>query len=250
MNYYELNKVTGEKKLIKNDDIISVTSDYILIKPSDSNATAKMVYDYIEEDEDSSATSLNLKQSDCALFPTSAEAGSNKYMYNVGIENIDVKRKFPEQVCGYITDSITIDSCSYIELSVNRNNSSVPIEFSIIDGSNETPIIPIEESGIIITERLFFGQKLRFTPDDSTDVVIKKDDIATSMTIDEFLALTDIDDNDIYTAEYLPTTNETQYKPTNNSIKIKIIERCDNKIPSVINSMVLKKHGGEKPWNI
>lgn len=250
MRYYEVNKITGEKKLIKSADIISVNRDYILIKPSDSNAAAKMVYDYITEDE-TSLSSLELKQVDYSMFPDASSVGDNKYMYNIGIENITVEKRIPEKVCGYITDPISIGSCSYIELSVNRNNISVPIEYSIIDGSKEVPIIPIEESDLIITEHLFFGQGLRFTPDESYDIKIKKNGLDTSMTLEDFLSLTDIDkDNEVYTAEYMPINTSSKYSPSNNSIKIKIIERCYDNIPSVINTLVIKKHGGEKPWII
>ena len=95
MRYYEVNKITGEKKLIRNADIISVNRDYILIKPSDSNAAAKMVYDYITEDE-TSLSSLELKQVDYSMFPDVSSVGDNKYMYNIGIENITVEKRIPE----------------------------------------------------------------------------------------------------------------------------------------------------------
>lgn len=251
MRYYEVNKVTGEKKLIRNTDIISVNRDYILIKPSDSNAAAKMIYDYVTEDELTSLSSIELKQADYSMFPDTSSTGDNKYMYNVGIENITVEKRIPEKVCGYITGAISIGSCSYIELSVSRNNLSVPIEYSIIDGFKEVPIIPVEESGLIITEHLFFGQGLRFTPDKSHDIKIKKNGLDTSMSLDNFLSLTDIDkDNEVYTAEYMPINTSSKYSPSNNLIKIKIIERCYDNIPSVVNTLVIKKHGGEKPWII
>ena len=47
IKYYELNKITNKKKLINSSDIISVGKDYLIIRPSNSNAAAKIIYDYI-----------------------------------------------------------------------------------------------------------------------------------------------------------------------------------------------------------
>ena len=247
MRYYEVNKVTGEKTLIPSDDIITVTDKYLLVRPSDSNAAAKMVANYVVTDDTDENVSLDLSTLSTSLSPEESDNGVTKYTYTIGIEEANIQHRLPLSVCGFITDEINIGTCSYIELSVSRNNSFVPIEYYIVDGINEVPILPIEET-TVENEKLFWGQKTRF--DIADTVVIKQNGINTTMSIDDFLELDEINDTDSYTISYTPVSNSNIYRPVNTTIKIKLIERCKDMIPSVINSITIKKHGGKQPWTI
>lgn len=247
--YYEVNIATGEKTLIPENEIVNVTEDYIIVSSTRNNAAARMITNFLTEEVEEKNTSIELKQNNIQMLPEESETGVRKYIYNVGIDKIKIEKRLPQKICGHITNDINIGTCSYIELSVKRNNTSVPVEFYIIDGLNETPILPLEET-VIENEQLFVGQDIRFTPDPNKAFMIKKNGVETSMTRADFLEMKDINAEDSYTADYTPIAKAYKYVPKNKSIKIKIIERCFGKVPSVISALVIKKHGGEKIWNI
>lgn len=248
IKYYELNKITNKKKLINSSDIISVGKDYLVIRPSNSNAAAKIIYDYITEDVADNNTNIQLKQDISSMLPEESENGMDRYVYVIGIDSVNVEKRIPYKACGYITSEISVGSCSYIELSVKRNNESASIEYSILDNGNEIPIVPVEQDKIT-NEKIFPGLPLRFTPT-AGSLVIKKDGVETTLTIEEYKSLSNLRYGEGYTADYIPSVGSSKYIPIGDKIKVKIVERCGNSLPSVISSIVINKYGGKKVWNI
>lgn len=248
IKYYELNKLTNEKKLINSSDIISVDKDYLIVRPSNSNAAAKIIYDYVTEDVVEDNTNIQLKQDISSMLPEESEYGSDRYVYVVGIDSVNVEKRIPRKACGYITGEISVGSCSYIELSIKRNNESASVEYSILDSGNEIPIVPIEQSKIT-NERIFPGLPLRFIPVDGS-LVIKKDGVETTLTMEEYKSLSNLGYGERYTADYIPSAGSSRYTPVSDKIKVKIVERCGDNLPSVISSIVINKYGGKKAWNI
>jgi hypothetical protein len=167
--------------------------------------------------------------------------------YRVGLDRIRVLKSHPAKVNGFITKEIKVHNCSYLELSASVSGEG-NIEYSIIDGLNETPIVPITQTDII-QERIIPGLSTRFGADGNSPVSIYQDGIKTDYGIDD---LPNLDyGGGTYTISYKPVLTAYRYKPNNTEVKVKIVQRCmDNKAPATINSIVLLRHGGEKIWTV
>lgn len=141
-----------------------------------------------------------------------------------------------------------MSSCSYIKLSVISNQDISNIEFYIIDGIKEYPILPIETERV--KEKLFYNLDTRFTIDKTKEIIIYKNNEATSLSLDDINSL-DFNSN-VYTIEYTPAIQHQIYNPTQDNIKVKLIQRIynDNDIPANIIAMTILKYGGSKIWNI
>ena len=167
-----------------------------------------------------------------------------KYMF--GLDSIRVNRSIPNKTNGFISKEIAIKVCSYIELSAKVSNPSADIEYSIIDGVTETPILPVEQS-IVSQEKMFPGLPTRFDPDTSEPITIFKNGQKTNINYNQ---LNSLDANDSYTISYTPVKLSHIYYPQNQKIKIKVVQRCDGNIPASIKSLVILKHGGDTVWTM
>lgn len=186
----------------------------------------------------------NYKKEDKPDFIPGA-TGSNKYGYGYffGIDSIKIQKKAIKNVCGYISTPISIKN-SYIELSAIAADLS-PFEFSIVDGTVETPILPVDITEII-NEPLFFGSPVRFEIDKTKPVTIKKNSVATNLSVNDISSI-DFSAGE-YTISYTPILNR-KYFPQGSEIKVKIIQR---KTEQQINleEIIIKKYGGDIAWNI
>ena len=178
----------------------------------------------------------------------------NKYRYQYGLNDIFIGRKKAADSGAFISPFIYIGSCSYISLI---SNIYPGVEFSIIDGKEEIPIL-LEDQDIIEEEKLFFGLMPRFSLLETTSFTVKKDGVVTSISdiknLELFLNSKTIvdgrstyDNLSNYTITYKPVLTAQQYIPKNKEIQVKIIIRKQEPIP-VITKCIIRKHGIGNIW--
>ena len=179
--------------------------------------------------------------------PKSSTGRTVRTAYYFGIDAIEASLSKYERKSAYLSPYIEIGSASYIELEVKQNRPG-RIEFYILDGNTENAILPLGDA-TVQDEKLFWNLPTRFTINQNKPVVIKKNGIATTMTLDS------IDSEDFgpntFSISYSPTEQSHRYVPKNSKVRIKVIQRCEeDEVPAVIQSMVIHKHGGDGIWNI
>lgn len=177
-----------------------------------------------------------------SLSQAATEAYKYGYQYLFGIDTIKVQQKAMAEECGYQSDTIKLGAHSYIELSVDKTGDNL-VEYYILDGTKEVPILPLEEDRII-KEPLYYQVDTRFAVNYDESVIIYKDDAETS------LALSDVDSFDYaahsYAISYTPA-NPYRYFPENDKIAVKVIQK-KSEVPTTINSISIRKHGGDLYW--
>ena len=175
------------------------------------------------------------------------------YAYNFGFDSLDINRTVLYRDNYFVSNPVSIGNLNedeYIQLYVEDNNSNNSnIEYYIVDGDIDIPIIPIGKD-YIDNERIFPETDLRFIENNSIDYyynkIIKKDGFEIPISLEE--AKTKYDGR--YSISYTPLINNT-YRPLNNTVKVKAIIRTfgDNydSIP-YINSISIRRFGGNALW--
>lgn len=214
-------------RFIPNDDLESPTS----LSSSYKGATMSSI-----------PAKTDTTQYDTSTSTDSAEYGGIQYNYKFGINSVDIKSMKPTDSSGFITKAITIGNVDHIELSATSTGGNAAIEYYIIDGTNETPILPQEDTEV--KEKLFYGLSTRFNVNTDNDVVIYVNGEKSDYT------LADKDGFDYKTNEYYvtytPIEASHKYSPSNNEIKIKVIERIlSGCTPSTIKDITIVKFGGD-----
>ena len=181
--------------------------------------------------------------------PTSDNAFTEKAIYRFGLKDLTFcNRKFNKS-SAIISSDIDVSDASYITISVADEisyNSSV--EYSILDGTMETPILP-EDINRVDHEKVFFNLPTRFIIDSSSESpILYKNGIVTDKNYAE-LSFNDLE-SDEYVISYVPGGEIHQYVPKNNTIKLKIVIRNygDNFSPAIINNVLINKYGGGLAW--
>lgn len=172
---------------------------------------------------------------------------TTKATYFFGIDEISSYYRMTNKTCGVIFKSITTGRCSYIELVADTvTNDNCSVEFYIVDGTKETPILPLSCERVV-NEKLFFNMNPRFSVDTKKDIEIKKNGEIIKRTTDGLENL-DLSDG-LYTISYTPT-NAYQYYPENDTINVKAIQRLYNEDaePSYVTNVLIRKYGGGIPW--
>jgi hypothetical protein len=172
----------------------------------------------------------------------------NKYSYFFGLDKLSIKDATVNQNCCFVSQDISLGEIpedGYIQLETEfstENNSAV--EFYIIDGSTEVPILPVNQN-LIQNEKIFFGLTTRFAIDESKGYEIKRNGIIADMTLDKAMQSTDA----LYTITYTPTAS-FNYKPINSSVKVKTILRVYDKNANspYVTKMKIRKFGGGTLW--
>lgn len=166
--------------------------------------------------------------------------------YVLGIDSIKVLKSTPSAVNGFISKEIDLGQCSYIKLSAKTTGNG-NIEYSIIDGTQETPILPVELK-TVIKEKVFFGLDTRFKPDMLQPITIYRDGQKTNLTYEQLKAL---DTTSTYHISYTPLKSAHVYYPLNKNVKIKVVQRNDGEeVPASINSLVILRYGGDRLWTM
>ena len=166
-----------------------------------------------------------------------------------GFKNLKFANVKYDYAAGVISDYIDLGQYNYITISdSNELSLDYSIEYSILDGSLEIPILPEDQTKTF--EKLFYNIDPRFvlidTPilyqyDKNSKTLTKIERNYTELSFDDF-------SNYDYYIEYIPGGETHKYIPENNNIRIKIIYRnlTDNNL--YISSVVLKKYGGGPDW--
>lgn len=167
------------------------------------------------------------------------------YNYMFGIDSIAIKNIEQEQDSCFISQPIDINELAdgeYIQLHVEEVlNEDTTIEYSILDGDVEIPVLPFG-SKIIKNEKVFNALPLRFNQDYSLAVTIKKDGITTDISLDD--AKTQLLSR--FSVDYFPEENYN-YKPINSNIKIKAVIRSYSNATnnSYLKAIKIRKYGGD-----
>jgi hypothetical protein len=141
----------------------------------------------------------------------------------------------------------------YINLYVSHSkDENTAIEYSILDGEREIPIIPINQD-LVENELIFNTKDTRFERDTKTQdanyipEIIKKDGQLVNVTYDDALTMSD----GMYSITYKPANNKHNYTPINNDIRIKAyIRNFGSNIITIpyIDMITIRKYGEDALW--
>lgn len=179
------------------------------------------------------------------------------YSYIFGLDDFSFLNAELEKTGYFISDYINIGnltSLEYINLYVSHvKDDSTCIEYSILDGEKEIPIVPVGHE-LIENEPIFNSVETRFTRDYNTSGkyyvkdVIKKDGQITDVSFDDAINMNDGQ----YSITYKPGTTNHNVLPINNEIRVKACIRIYGSsirkdIP-YINMITIRKFGEETLW--
>lgn len=176
------------------------------------------------------------------------DINSSKYYYYLfGLDKISVQYAEPDSKSCFVSKEIKIESLQeneYLALQADYSCENGNIEFYIIDGTNEIPILPEGETSVI-EEQVFYKVATRFTVDDISSIKMYKNSIPSKTSLNE--AINNSEEG--YTVSYTPKSATAISSTLNNTIKVKAIMRCYDKnyIP-FIKSIQIKKYGGDTLW--
>ena len=117
---------------------------------------------------------------------------------------------------------------------------------TIVDGIKETPILPMEKERVE-REKLLYQTMTRFTPNYEEDITVYCDGAVTSLSLEDMGSM-DFNAH-TYEVSYTPI-NAYTYHPENEKVQIKILQRKINKLPTTIQAVSLRVHGGELDWTM
>lgn len=173
---------------------------------------------------------------------------SKYYYYLFGIDNLEISYSTVNKESVFISKEINIGSLNeneYITLQASDSIERGDVEYYIIDGTTNIPILP-EDKHEIINEKIFYKTETRFPCDITKPIVIKKNGEEVNITL--YQAINTNTAEDIYTVSYTPIINNVS-KLNNDKIKIKaIIRNYDENFYSFIKGINIKKYGGGKLW--
>lgn len=174
----------------------------------------------------------------------------NKYSYRFGLDYITLHNVERYNESCFMSEEIKIGAMKNTEyLNINANVTSADstsIEFYIVDGNKEIPILPLSESQIN-GEKIFTGMPLRFSQESSDNYTIRKNGYVVNMSLND--AIKQLSGE--YSVDYIPSKeNCYSYTPLNTSIKIKAVLRRYNDFAEMpyIKSIKVRKFGGAAPW--
>ena len=179
------------------------------------------------------------------------------YSYIFGLDDFSFMNSTLEKTGYFISDYINIGKLTeleYINLHVSHvKNDSTCIEYSILDGEKEIPIIPVGEE-LVENEPIFNTIETRFGRDYNTTGkyyvkdVIKKDGQIADISFDDAINMNDGQ----YTITYKPNVSNHDITPINSEIRVKAYIRTygftDKRSIPYINMITIRKFGEETLW--
>ena len=247
------NSVIDQKRIISNTDKGIVTSNkkcwYFVPKDKINEENEYEDGYYFTSD---SQISKQKADSTAKFYTKENEVESNyteKARYYFGIKDIQLFNSQEKRVSGIISDYLNLNqNYAYISIySIENNGQDYSVEYSILDGINEIPILP-ENITTAVKEKLFYNTSLRFNINTTTEPILYEDNIELNKSYLE-LSYEDFENHE-YTLTYNTLGDNNKYIPANNNIKVKVIIRKigDNFISPEI-SLGINKYGGEEAWN-
>lgn len=200
--------------------------------------------EFIEVIRDQSSTPIN-KQEETANI-----VAVDNYTYSFGLDYITIKFVEPHMKSCYVSKEVNIGTLGkddYITIDTNHYQpEGTTIEYSILDGDREIPILP-EKLLKIDNEKIFHATDLRFAMGDSDYYTIRESGHVVDIDLEEAKHLA----VDNYSVDYTPDYDLCyNLKPINKSIRVKAVLRRYNErfdMPYISN-VKIKKFGGIAPW--
>jgi hypothetical protein len=232
---FEVAKTTNMDKINMN----KINAEYIISRTTINKITGKTIKENLRSAADVKITTLRL------------------YSYIFGLDKINFKNVKVQTAGYFLSEPINLGrlaSIDYLTLEVSdvRDQNCI-IEYSIMDGNVEIPLLPIGED-IVENEPIFGAEPLRFNKDKNTtsssyvEEVIKKDGQLTAISHADASSMIDGQ----YTITYKPQVDYHEVKGIlNEAIQIKCYMRTFgsniNNI-SYIDSIIIKKYGEDSLW--
>jgi hypothetical protein len=162
---------------------------------------------------------------------------STFYSYYFGLtEAAAANRKYKES-SAFVSDILNVEPGQTYELNAQYEQpDKTSIEFYIIDGIQEKPILPTG-SLEVLNEKLFVNLPLRFSA--AGDISIYNNFDLTQETLETV----NLNTNHIMTANYTAATDSQIFIPANNTVRIKTILRSypGAQKPPIIFSLLLQR---------
>lgn len=179
---------------------------------------------------------------------------AHKFSYFSGIDLLEAKRMETNPEVCFISKSVFVGSLKeweYIEFDAKYFcDEASCVEFYIIDGEKEIPILPLSDN-TVQNEKIFFEMDTRFPINMEQSILVKQGTRATNLSFNEAMSkATDSKMENVYNISYTPKTSH-KYIPFNQTIKIKTIIRSYSigKYSPYIKSMKIRKYGGNALWS-
>lgn len=231
---YELAKVTNMDKIKKK-----IEAEYIISRTVTNKITG-------ENTKEKFSTSANKQVGNLVM-----------YSYIFGLDRLNFKYAKPYTTGCFISDYIHVgkmSSVEYLTLNVSHvQDDNCAIEYSILDGNNEIPILPV---GIdtVENEPIFPGGQLRFQRNSDTqssnymNEIIKKDGQLVDVAFNDAINKNDGQ----YTITYNPKLDyHKAERILNESIRVKCYIRTfgtDINNVSYIDMITIRKYGEDALW--
>ena len=171
------------------------------------------------------------------------------YSYIFGFDSIELKLVENETEGYFVSDYIQVgqmNSADYISLYTSEvKDENVSIEYAILDGEIECPIIPMNKE--IVENELIQPPETKFLRRPNGEEIIKKDGQFAGISYADALNMTD----GKYTITYTPNVSYHGYTPMNKEIRIKVYIRSygsNINQSSYIDLITLRKYGEESLW--
>lgn len=168
------------------------------------------------------------------------------YYYLFGLNDIEISFAKKEKVSCFVSKEFKIDKLKdneYIALTADYSCVNGNIEFYILDGSNEIPILP-EDENKINHEKIFFKIPTLFSVNDINQVQLFEDGIPSKISLNEAIN----SNKESFTVSYVPKDGKNIGKLTNENIKVKAILRSYKEDIAFIKNIKVKKYGGGSVW--
>ena len=240
--------IIDPSSIIHDDDekiIVTNTNCWQLI-PKSSIETQKIFSEYYPEEP---VPQIAERASASLVEDTKSNTYTHKAVYEFGFKDFAVYTRYPNESSGIISMPISVENTDHISIAAKINNGEHgSIEFWIIDGVSEVPILP-EGTKNIYKEKLFYDLETQFPIDYVQGItpIIYEDNIAIGK---EYSLLTAEDfSNHSYYMTYTAAGSPDLYVPTGKEIRLKIIIRQYDEVPVGIDHVILYRHGGSKVWN-
>lgn len=274
INPYQINyRNSNNGQPIPVGDILSYSDKGIVIKNSDGSDTELPSYRFLPDGQviaDNNVSDGTDQQVTPVVFkdkifgqeilhtrevksgiPVSKET---RYRYLYMFSNMTLQNRVVNKVAGCSSELINVSDCDYFELSATVTDN---VEYTVIEGNTETPILPKSVS-YVNDEKLFFGLMPRFNIAEPDNIIVKRDNVTMSIKTKKDLELfltantttTDVpfsqDHN--FTVSYKPAESAKRYFPKSDTIRIKIIQRCNNGIPAAVTPVKILKYNSKTSW--
>lgn len=163
--------------------------------------------------------------------PKNAETTSYRFYTNYfGLNSFAVSNREFAETSGILTESISVEKDISLKLHAEvQCGDGASVEFSILDGSVEKPILPAETK-MVEHEKMIFGLPQRFR---GIGMAYYRNGEGCQEPTDEQMA-----DRAVYTVSYTPASDAYEVTPEHDTVQVKVIFRVydkDARMPEVSN---------------